>query len=178
MLNNQQIKLIQTAIRKAGLRGKGFDGRYRMLLAQYKQSGGSPVTSCKQLNGFQLVDLLAICESYGWQCPGKEPGHFRKKAAAQENTASYGQQEAIRHLAGDLGWNDLQLNGMVKKMTGGKVSAISVLTPGQAYKLIEALKAILSRSTGKQYSSLNEIKDDFRKEPAKDGKEKQSCQVG
>ena len=71
MLNNSQIKLVQVAVRAAGLRGKGFDGRYRLLLGQYHQPNGQPVTSCKQLNNWQIDDLLAICESHGWRCPGK-----------------------------------------------------------------------------------------------------------
>lgn len=170
MLNNKQIQLIQIAVRKAGLRGKGFEGRYRMLLGQYKQSNSEPVTSCKQLNGWQLGDMLAICESHGWQCPGKDADHFRKVAAARENVASFGQQKAIEHLAGDLGWNEFQLDGMIRKMSNGKATSVVTLTPGQAYQMIEALKKMLSRETGKQYNNLNEIKDDFRME-TKDGKE-------
>ena len=161
MLNKSQIKLVQTAVRAAGLRTKNFDGRYRMLLRQYKKPDGCPVKSCKQLNNMQLDDLLAIGEAHGWRMPGKPENHYRSKVATQSSVASFAQQSAIKHLAGDLGWNDLQLNGMLKRMTGGFASHVSALKPAQAYQVIEALKAILSRETGRQYSNLKEIQDDM-----------------
>jgi len=169
MLNNQQIRLVQKAVRDAGLRSKKFDGRYRVLLGQYKQPDGKPVTSCKQLNNYQLDDLLAICESLGWRMPGKEANHYRFKRSIEANFASFAQQEAIKNLKGDLGWNNQQLAGMLKRMTGGFVEHVNALTPGQAYKIIEALKAMFGRETGKQYSNLNQIKEEM--ETATDGKQ-------
>jgi len=174
MLNNNQIKLIQTAIRAAGLRSKNFDGRYRLLLGQYKKPNGSPVKSCRQLNNMQLDDLLAICESHGWRQPGKPENFYRSKITEESGYASYAQREAIRHLAGDLGWNDLQLSGMLKRMTAGEVGNIAMLKPAQAFKVIEALKAMFSREKGKNYSNLKQIQDEM--EQVKDGK--QTCQVG
>ena len=164
------------AVRAAGLRTKNADGRYRLLLGQYKQSGGQAVTSCKQLNNWQLEDLLAICEAHGWRCPGKEADHFRTKVAGcrfNGDVASYAQQSAIEKLAGDLGWSDLQLGGMVKRMTGGTKESVTTVTASQAYKLIEALKAMFSRETGKEFKTLRDIE----KEVARDGKV-ESCQVG
>jgi len=167
MLNNNQIKLIQTAVRAAGLRTRMFDGRYRLLLGQYKQPNSRPVTSCKQLNNMQLDDLLAICESHGWRQPRKPEDFYREKAAKQSGYAGYALQGAVRHLAGDLGWSDLQLAGMLKRMTGGEVTNIAMLKPGQAFKIIEALKAIFSREKGKTYSNLKQIQEDV--EAVKDG---------
>lgn len=161
MLNNQQIRLVQKAVRVAGLRSKQFEGRYRMLLSQYQQPNSKPVKSCKQLNNYQLEDLLAICEAHGWRMPGKPANHFRFKVATQYSVASFAQQEAIKKLAGDFGWNDNQLRGMLKRMTGGFATNVAALTPAQAYKVIEALKAMLSRETGKQYSSLKEVQEDM-----------------
>ncbi len=160
MLNNSQIILVQIACKQAGIRSAIFEGRYRMLLGQYRQSNGSPVTSCKQLNNMQLDDLLAICESHGWRQPGKPEDFYRKKAAKQSGFAGYALQGAIRHLAGDLGWSDLQLAGMLKRMTGGEVTNIAMLKPGQAFKIIEALKAMFGREKGKQYSNLKQIQED------------------
>jgi len=171
MLNKQQIKLVQTAVRAAGLRTTTFEGRYRFLLSHYTQSNGSPVTSCKQLNNWQLDDLLAICEAHGWRMPGKPADYYRQLVARRGDYASFAQQQAIKHLAGDLGWNELQLGGMIERMTGGSVKSPSRLKPGNAYKIIEALKAMLSRETGKQYSSLKEVQKDME---ATDGKEKQA----
>ena len=170
MLNTQQIKLIQTAVRSAGLRNGKADGRYRLLLGQYKQPNGKPVTSCKQLNNMQLEDMLAICESYGWRMPGKPANYFRFKVATQSHVASFAQQSAIGHLAGDLGWNDAQLSGMLKRMTGGFVSNVAGLSPAQAYNVIEALKKMFGRQEGKQYNNLQQIRENME---AKDGKANQ-----
>ena len=167
MLNNNQIKLLQVAVRKAGLRGKGFDGRYRLLLSQYKQPDGRAVTSCKQLNNWQLDDLLAICESHGWQMQCKAPDYYQKKVASRSQFASYAQQQAIKYLAGDLGWDDPQLCGFIGRQTNHKVTNIITLSPEQAYGIIEGLKAILGRKTGKRYSSLTQVQTDME---ARDGK--------
>jgi len=157
------------------LRTKQSDGRYRLLLGQYKQPNGRPVTSCKQLNNSQLEDMLAICEAHGWRMPGKPANHFRFKVATESEYASFAQQSAIKHLAGDLGWGDEQLAGMLKRMTGGFASNTAALRPGHAYKVIEALKAMLGREAGKHYSNLTEIKEDM--EAVTDGKQKTN-QVG
>jgi len=166
MLNNPQIKLIQAAVRTAGLRGKGsdFESRYRMLLRRYKRPNGRPVTSCKQLNNWQLEDLLAICEAHGWRMPGKPEDYFRSKILKFGDYASFAQQSAIQHLAGDMGWQDHQLEGFLKRMTekdGWFIKSVDSLTPLMAYKVIEGLKAILGRETGKQYSNLKQIQEDM-----------------
>ena len=161
MLTKQQIKLIQTAVRGAGLRSARAEGRYRLLLAQYRQPSGKPVTSCKQLNHGQLEDMLAICEAYGWRMPGKEEDYYRMKRARSESVASFAQQEAIKHLAGDLGWYDYQLEGFLKRMTGGFVTNVAGLNPAQAYDVIEALKSMFGRQVGKEYKNLKEVQQDM-----------------
>jgi len=173
MLNSSQIRLVQTAVRAAGLRSKGFEGRYRLLLGQYRQPNGRPVTSCKQLNNSQLEDLLAICEAHGWRMPDKEENYYRLKVVTESNIASFAQQSAIKHLAGDLGWSDQQLGGFLKRMTGGFVSSVAGLSPAQGYNIIEALKIMLGRERGKQYTNLKEVQEDM--EVATDG---QASQVG
>jgi len=100
MLNKPQIKLVQTAIRKAGLRGSGAEGRYRFLLSRYLQPNGTPVTSCKQLDNRQLDDLMAICEAQGFRHPDKPADFYRTKLAGRDELASFAQQAAIQHLAG------------------------------------------------------------------------------
>ena len=164
MLNNQQIKLVQTAVKQAGIRGKNTDGRYRLLLGQFKQSSGRPVTSCKQLTNPQLEDLVAICETFGWRMPGKPEDYFRSKILKFGDYASFAQQSAIQYLAGDMGWQDHQLEGFLKRMTekdGWFIKSVDSLTPAMAYKVIEGLKKILSRETGKQYSNLKQIQEDM-----------------
>ena len=173
MLNNNQIKLVQTAVRAAGLRDKTGDGRYRMLLANYKQPNGEAVTSCPQLNNWQLDDLLAICESLGWQYPGQRKAYYRNRSKSQDNgnTASFAQQSAIAYLSGDLGWNNKQLSGMVHRQTAGRIEHAQQLRADEAHGLIEALKNMLTRITGVSYKNLTEVQEDME---ATDGKKQQT----
>ena len=163
MLNNSQIKLVQTAVRAAGIRGKGFDGRYRLLLGKYTQPNGRAVTSCKQLNQYSMEDFLAICESHGWQMPGKAATFYRDKVAAAGfgEYASDAQQAAIKNMAGDLGWNERQLGGLIKRITGGEKNLTPELSPKQAWVIIEALKKMLSRKDGKDYKDVNDVKNHY-----------------
>lgn len=107
--------------------------------------------------------------------PGKPENYFQSKRVRNSEYASFAQQSAIKHLAGDLGWNDRQLGGMLKRMTGGFTSNVTSLSPGYAYRIIEALKAMVSREKGKSYTNLNEIKEDM--EVVTDGNNKTN-QVG
>jgi len=170
MLNNDQIKLVQTAVRKAGIRTATFDGRYRMLLGQYLQPNGKPVTSCKQLNNSQLDDILAICEAQGWRMPGQSETFYRDKVNQIGDLASHAQLRAIGFLSVDLGMTALHLNNFIAYMTKDKCSSIVELPTKQAYKIIEALKAMLSRKTGINFNSLQEIKEYFDNQGATDGK--------
>ena len=159
MLNNSQIKLVQVAVKAAGIRTPQFDGRYRLMLGKYKQPNGKMVTSCKELNNSQLEDLLAICESYGWRMLGKPQDFYRKKVAAGYGHASFAMQEGIRHLAGDLGWPIDHLHDFIEKMTG-RIAAIIDLTPKEAFKVIEGLMAIFNRRHGTNCNTLNQIRDE------------------
>jgi hypothetical protein len=168
------------AARGAGLRGvPGGDGRYRLLLGKYRQPSKRPVTSCKQLNNYQIGDFLAICESMGWRCPGKNEDHFRAKLAKDiygQGAASLAIQQAIIHLAGDLGWTDQQLNGFIERMTAGKASHVAQLSPGNAHKTVEALKAMVCRQEKIEFKDLKEMREHFEGS-AKDGQTNQTCQV-
>jgi len=168
-LNNQQIKLVQIAVKGAGIRlSKAGDGRYRLLLGQYRDSRGNPLTSCKQLNTWQLADLLAICESMGWRHPGKEEDFYRTLAANQaENVtaASFAQIEAIRHLAGDLGWTVENLKGFIRRMTHEHAHSLAELQADEAHTIIESLKHILSRNDGQTYKDIQEVMDGREKIP-------------
>ncbi len=175
--NPKQIRLLQTAVRAAGLRGPGFDGRYRLLLGQYLTPAGKKVTSCKQLNNSQLTDILAICESLGWRYPGRPANYFRRKLAETvygDGSASFAQQWAIGKLAEDLGWGDTQLSGFLKSQTKDETSYVAALSPSQAHKIIEALKSMFGRAAGKDYKNLKEIQTDME---VTSGKE-QTCKVG
>jgi len=177
MLNKSQIKMLQTAVRAAGLRGRSSaqESRYRLLLGQYLQPSGAKVISCKQLNNSQLEDMLALCESMGWRMPGVCETWFRDKAVrnVDGDIASYAQQAAIRHLAGDLGWTDNNLVGLIFKMTNGNCEGTEQLSSRQAWGIIECLKNMFARKKGKTYQTLKDVRDDVEG-VVTDGKEQTS----
>lgn len=160
-LKSEQIRLIQTAVRAAGLRTPHADGRYRLLLAQYTRPDGRPCQSCKELNNWQVDDLLAICEGLGWRHPDKPDDYYRRRNQTAITWATPAQIAAIRHLAGDLGWTADNLNGMIARMTGGRCDRLATLTRRDGYVLIEALKAILSRQDGTAYRTLDDAADAY-----------------
>ena len=165
-LTPKQVTMLQIAVKAAGIRMPKDDRRYRMLLGQYKKSDGTMVTTCKDLSNEQLGDILAICEANGWRCPGKAEDHFRKKTAesakaASDGRISYAEIEAVKCLAGDLGWEKSQIAGMVKRVTKREFDAVAELSSGDAYKLIEALKNMVSRKTGNKYNNLKDVQSDM-----------------
>jgi len=165
-LNKGQIAILHIAVKAAGILETKDDRRYRMLLGQYQRPDGSAVTTCKDLTNGQLGDMLAICEARGWRCPGRAEDYFRKKSAhADSDRASWAQIEAILHLAKDLGWDEYQIPGMVKRVIGDEKHPTE-LYPAEAYKVIEALKAMVSRKAGRSYKNLREIQKDMEAEHA------------
>ena len=159
MPSNKQLKLIHIAARRAGLIVKKDDRRYRLLLSQYTARDRTRAKSSKQLNNSQIEDLLAICESMGWDS-GRGATHFRDKVARHGHLASFAQQSAILHLRGDLGWNAENLKGFIRRMTHNTRSSVAELTPKDASKIIEALKNITLRAKGMSpNTTLTQIKD-------------------
>jgi hypothetical protein len=163
MVTKEQIILIQTAARKAGLRDGSNRGRYDLVLAQYRTGRHLPVRSCKELNNWQIDDFLAICESMGWRYPGKSETYCRDKAAESKDGhyASYAQKTAIDHIAGDLGLTggigrDC-LNQFVLRMTRQRTDDINFVTRREAYNIIEALKAQVERHDERKYDNCKDI---------------------
>ena len=170
MPSNDQLKLIHIAARAAGLISDIGEERYRTLLGHYKDSKGCKIKSSKDLNNYQIDDLLAICEALGWRAPGKDQDFYRLKAAQNsEGYASYAQQSAIEHLAGDLGWGKDHLGGFLMRMSHGWAENVAALTTAQAYKVIEGMKSILCRGIGKENMPLNQLKEEM--ERTRDGQE-------
>jgi Bacteriophage Mu, GemA protein len=173
MVSNKQLQLIHIAARQAGLIVKKDDRRYRLLLAQYKAPNGRPAKSSRQLNNSQIGDLLAICESMGFDS-GRGDTYFRDKVAAHGHLASFAQQSAILHLRGDLGWNAENLKGFIRRMTADARSSVAELTTKDASNIIEALKNMTIRNKGMSpNTTLNELKD----MEVANGKEKQSRKI-
>ncbi|MCE5184959.1 MAG: regulatory protein GemA [Planctomycetaceae bacterium] len=180
MLSKNQIILIQTAARKAGLRNGSRRERYDLVLRQYRNRKGEPVTSCKELTDQQIDDFLAICESLGWRYPGKSETYCRDKAAQSSNHTSYGQMEAIKHLSGDLGFasgGNSCLAKFISRMTHGRCDNTVQLSRREAYNVIEALKAILERRDCKTYHNCTDIQTHYT-EVETHGKEAiESCPI-
>ncbi len=156
MPNAEQIRLIQTARRKAGL----DEGRYRFLLRQYKRPNGRPVESCKQLDRRQIDDFLGICEAQGWRHPGRGETHYRDLAAKSPETGVAGsaQVEAIRYLAGDLGMNAEDLKKFVRRMTHQRTDSLLQISRREGWQITEALIAMLGRQDGVDYKTLADVK--------------------
>ena len=156
------------AARAAGLRGGKFsnDNRYYLLLAQYKQPNGKPVTSCKQLTRNNFEDFLAICESMGWRHPGKASDYYRQKVRqyvgpANFDSCSFAQQACIKAMAGDLGMTDENLKTFFVRMTENNIDNFACMSNHQAWKITEALKAMLSRQDGTNYKTVADVKSAY-----------------
>lgn len=157
-LNVQQIKLVQTAARGAGLRFAKDDSRYRMVLRQYKQPNGKPVESCKQMSRSQVDDFLRLCESMGWENKQQQAKQsYRDQCSRHGSGASDAQIEAIMLLAQDLGYTPDQFPDMVSGFTHGRAGSLAELDGALASSLIEALKDKFGRMTGKYYYDLDEV---------------------
>jgi hypothetical protein len=167
MVTKEQIILIQTAARKAGLRNGSERGRYDLVLGQYLTRTHLPVRSCKELNNWQIDDFLAICESLGWRYPGKPETYCRDRAAVSKDSKniSYAQKKAIDHLAGDLGMTGgigfSALCHFIDRMTKHRTDNIDLLTRKEGYIIIQALKAILERNDERTYDNCKDIQSNY-----------------
>jgi hypothetical protein len=149
MVNNKQLKLIHQAARAAGLIDKTGDGRYRLVLRQYRDRAGRPAASSKQLTNHQIDDFLALCESLGFRLPNRPSHFFRDKAAAGYRQATIPTLAALRQLAGDLGWTEAHLVNFLRRMARpGESTDLITLPPRLAYVAIEAMKAMFNRTSG------------------------------
>ncbi len=139
MLSKGQIKLVHTAKQRLGL----TDEEYHEILAVY---GGARTS--KDLSPAGFFNVMEHFRELGFQLRGADvfgpaPRVDEKPGALIEMVTS-AQKAKIRQLERELGWdeNPARLQNFILKRFGTK----RVLTVAQASKLIEALKAILSRS--------------------------------
>ena len=182
MPNNDQIKLIQTAARQAGLCNGKQRERYYLVLRQYRDRNRRPVTSCKDMTNAQIDDFLAICEAMGFRYPGKPETYCRDRIKAYDGDyASFAQIAAIKHIAGDMGLiagigNDC-LEHFILRMTRQRTDAVETLTQKEAYNIIEAMKAMLMRNDKNKYTDCQSIKQHYT-EVNEHGKEAvESCPI-
>jgi hypothetical protein len=158
-VSKKMIRVLQVAVKQLGLRSKEADGRYKLLLMQYSDQHGRPVESSTQLDRYQWEDLMAILEAKGFRHRDGDEHHYRREVerrvdAAGGGKASAAQLEAIRQLARDLGWNDDGLDGFCVRVGKRRLENLGV---SGASKIIEALKAMLSRRDGTHYNKVGEV---------------------
>lgn len=138
MLSAGQMRLVHLAKDRLGL----TDEEYKEMLALY---GG--VRSSKELTPEGFFELMERFRELGFTPRGREPSGPRK--GAPEGSGRFiemvtrGQRAKIYELTVELGWadNPARLRGFMSKRFG----IVRVLTKEQAIKVIEALKAMLSR---------------------------------
>jgi len=155
MLNRKQIKLVHVARKAAGL----DEGRYRLLLRQYRDASGRPLESCRQMTNRQMDDFLAVCEAMGWRHPGMPEDYYRRRTAElypTDDSPSFALREAMRHLAEDLGWGPEGLKKMIDRMTRARTDVVSQMTAREAWAAVEAMKSMLERRDKKTYRTLHE----------------------
>lgn len=78
---------------------------------------------------------------------GRGPTHKRTDEGGDPRTVE--QRRKIYQLAQSIGWTEVQVNGLARRMFG--VERQEWLEPGQCYKLIEALKSMTERREAAQH---------------------------
>jgi hypothetical protein len=89
--------------------------------------------------------------------PNQAEDFYRKKVAAGDHVISFAQSEAIRYLAGDLGWDNTHLHNFIASQTKQRAYTVIELTPREGYEIIEALKAMFNRKNGTNCKTLDDI---------------------
>lgn len=143
-MTKPQTQLLHIAVKQVGLN----DRQYRMILRTVCE-----VASSTQLDNKQFEQVMAVLEDRGFRLTGKPETWFRDKAAMQGSTASDRQIALIHKLASHTPYPP---QSIVWRITNHEKHQPEELDGGEAYKVIEALKGILSRA-GKDWQDLPEL---------------------
>jgi Protein of unknown function (DUF1018) len=128
-----QIKLIHVAATQAGLSRED----YKTIL---RNCGG--VESCKQLDQAGYEDCMATIEDCGFRERDKPGDYWREKVRRRGHSAGSRQVYKIHELALRSRY---ELAAMCKRFSADRVEEPEQLTPREAWKLIEMLKAANGR---------------------------------
>lgn len=137
-----QLRTIHVAARQVGLIDGDGDERYRMLL---RNAAG--VESSKQLTQAQFEDVMAVMEDLGYAPAGMDMGsshYWRDKVAGRGSRANPRLVYRIRKLADQQ--SNYPLGALVRQHSAGRTDQVTDLRPREAWNLIEALKAMKTRS--------------------------------
>ena len=129
-----QIKTIQLGRKHLGLN----DAQYRLLL--WNVAG---VESSKALDSRGVENVLAVMEASGFDGHAGGPTYWQDKAASRGERAGERMGRLIEQLAAGVPY---ALGGLVRKFTAGRTDDPAAMRPGEAWKLIEMLKAAAARS--------------------------------
>lgn len=163
MISKEQIIALKTLQRRAHL----DDAAYRLMLANVANGA----TSCKELTQVQYEDVMAFLED----AAGGTDGYWRSKVLNRGTRASSRQVYMIHELYGNYVQaaanagvpeeNQYKLEGLVRDRSGNRTLAAAGLTPSEAWRLTEQLKAIVDRQieaidVGPGCPRLSEMRDE------------------
>lgn len=130
----KQITTIQLGRRRVGLN----DAQYRLLLLNV-----AGVESCTKLDNRGVENVLAVLEALGFDGHVNGPTYWQEKAASRGERAGERMVHLIEQLAPGVPY---PLGALVRKQSAGRTDVAADLRPGEAWKLIEMLKAAAARS--------------------------------
>ena len=133
MPTRPQIIAVQKAKRAVGLN----DAQYRTLLRNV-----AGCESSKDLDNRSLEDVMAVLEDMGAQQHPAGPTYWRNKVRRRNAVGGERMVHKIHALARAIPHPPA---GLCLRMSGRRTDQSEQLTPVEAYKVIEALKAIFDR---------------------------------
>ncbi len=137
MATPDQIKLVRIAQRDRKL----TDPAYRVMLLNV-----AGVRSTTELTNEGVEDVMDVLEGLGFADRVHGAGYWGGKVAARGRFANARMVHKIRSLAESV--DRYPLAAMCHNQSDGRVDAPELLTPREAWRLIEAYKAIGAREAG------------------------------
>lgn len=137
MLSKSQIQLIHIAKHQAGLN----DEAYRTVL---RSVGG--VKSSKELSQGDYERVMAIFEQHGFIDARHGAGYWGRKTERAELFANERTVRKIEELAATPGQR-YALPALCRQFSQGSTEQPAKLRPGEAWKLVEMLKAAIDRES-------------------------------
>jgi hypothetical protein len=138
MITPQQIKLIHIAATRAALNRQ----QYKLLLRNV-----GDVESCKQLSQASYEDCMAVLEDSGFKDTERGEHYWRGMVERRADRCSSRMAFMIHKLAADPAFT-YDLGGFCLRMSIQRTADPLLLTPREAWNVIEAMKQILDREPG------------------------------
>lgn len=142
-----QIKTVKMAQRALGL----DDGQYRLIL---RNVGG--VDSCKDLTNPSFEKVMAFFEQMGFKDNRGGPGYWSNKANRQGELVNERIVFKIRALAQGQPYD---IGALCRRFSNHRTDQLHQLTPGEAYALVEMLKAVHERNDNVAASPPRRVAD-------------------